>query len=565
MTIPTPTLSRAASATWSLTHTNPNTDNAPHMVNQRLWCRVLCVYVLILLLLSLMPTASHALPYLDPAILRRWAHDDAPLANGIARGTWTWGPYIHRAQEEVYLESPGGKRTVYYLDKARMEINDPRGNSRQDWYVTTGLLTRELVSGRMQMGNARYELHPPADIAVAGDSGTSLSETITYRDLLPVSSDNNFRNPPRTSASQTLTTTIQPGGKTASDPALGQWGVHLVAYDKTLGHNLADVFVNAMSPEKLRYIAGYPITDPYWAVIRVAGTPQWVLLQAFERRVLTFTPGNRPEWKVEWGNVGRHYAQWRYGAVEDGYEFDPNLSGVGQPQPLDKLVPNGVAALKQRQGSVGIAVVRLGSNDLFTYDGTRLFEMYSVAKLPIMLTLLNRVANDNRAPSTSEMQVIEQMMEQSDNGAASYLLTAVGGAAGVERFLHENGINHTMIVDDAWGASTTTAQDMAQLLAKLGTCTILNQSLCDYAVGVMTRVTPAQAWGVSAGVEPQTMVALKNGWYPDNDGWGINSVGIIAAPGKQYTIAVFTYPSPSMGYGISTIERVSTAIFAAIK
>jgi hypothetical protein len=39
-----------------------------------------------------------------------------------------------------------------------------------------------------------------------------------------------------------------------------------------------------------------------------------VLLQCFERRCLTYTPDNPEGWKVEAGNVGQHYYQWRYGS-----------------------------------------------------------------------------------------------------------------------------------------------------------------------------------------------------------------------------------------------------------
>ena len=37
------------------------------------------------------------------------------------------------------------------------------------------------------------------------------------------------------------------------------------------------------------------------------------LIQAFERRVLTYTPANPAAFQVEMGNVGRHYYLWRYG------------------------------------------------------------------------------------------------------------------------------------------------------------------------------------------------------------------------------------------------------------
>jgi hypothetical protein len=34
-------------------------------------------------------------------------------------------------------------------------------------------------------------------------------------------------------------------------------------------------------------------------------------VQIFERRVLTYNPANPSAWRVEMGNVGRHYLLWR--------------------------------------------------------------------------------------------------------------------------------------------------------------------------------------------------------------------------------------------------------------
>jgi hypothetical protein len=49
------------------------------------------------------------------------------------------------------------------------------------------------------------------------------------------------------------------------------------------------------------------VTEAYWAVVLVRGRPARALLQCFERRCLTYTPGNPPGFEVEAGNVGRHY------------------------------------------------------------------------------------------------------------------------------------------------------------------------------------------------------------------------------------------------------------------
>jgi hypothetical protein len=63
------------------------------------------------------------------------------------------------------------------------------------------------------------------------------------------------------------------------------------------------------------YATGYPITEAYWASVKVANTYRDVLMQCFERRCLTYTPNNPDGWKVEAGNVGQHYYQWRYGTT----------------------------------------------------------------------------------------------------------------------------------------------------------------------------------------------------------------------------------------------------------
>ena len=46
----------------------------------------------------------------------------------------------------------------------------------------------------------------------------------------------------------------------------------------------------------------------------VGGKLQPVMVQLFERRVLTYTASNPTGFQVEMGNIGQHYYQWRYGS-----------------------------------------------------------------------------------------------------------------------------------------------------------------------------------------------------------------------------------------------------------
>jgi hypothetical protein len=60
------------------------------------------------------------------------------------------------------------------------------------------------------------------------------------------------------------------------------------------------------------FSVGYPITEAYWTRVRIAGREHDVLVQLFQRRVLTFDPAAPSGWQVQMGNVGQHYYHWRY-------------------------------------------------------------------------------------------------------------------------------------------------------------------------------------------------------------------------------------------------------------
>jgi hypothetical protein len=55
------------------------------------------------------------------------------------------------------------------------------------------------------------------------------------------------------------------------------------------------------------------LAEPYWTRTRVEGIEKDVLVQPFERRLLTYTPDDPPGWHVEFGNVGRHYLACYFG------------------------------------------------------------------------------------------------------------------------------------------------------------------------------------------------------------------------------------------------------------
>src|SRR5581483_3166723 len=114
--------------------------------------------VLLASLWSNLPTRA-ATSFADPAFQVQWQATEASVAN-------FWGPLgsATDGMQEPYREATGGQRLVQYFDKARMELTDPRSGG-----VTNGLLTVELVSGRLQIGDDTFLASVPAEIPVAGD------------------------------------------------------------------------------------------------------------------------------------------------------------------------------------------------------------------------------------------------------------------------------------------------------------------------------------------------------------------------------------------------------------
>ncbi|MCM8748508.1 hypothetical protein NET02_05070 [Thermomicrobiaceae bacterium CFH 74404] len=275
------------------------------------------------------PARAQEHQFASVAFARRWESTDQPVALGLVVRTWFWGPSPSTpALRERYRESPGQARLVQYFDKGRMEITDPAGDPNDLWYVTGGLLTRELVSGRIQVGDNEFlDTGSGASIPIAGDPDNLFP---TYADLGRLIDQS---QPDRTG--EFATAMLSPEGSGAHLEAAGDPNAQLVQYvqylgplGQTVGYNIPRAFWDFMtqSGQAWRdgqlepaaplfdwvFVLGYPIADPFWAQVRLNGMPTWVLIQPFERRLLTYTPSNPPGWQVEMGNIGLHYYRWRY-------------------------------------------------------------------------------------------------------------------------------------------------------------------------------------------------------------------------------------------------------------
>ncbi len=259
--------------------------------------------------------------FADPSFEQVWKRNDQPVAAQRASRTWVWGPRGLMARSEGYLQAGSGLRQVQYFDKARMEVNNPGGDRNSRWFVTTGLLVIELITGKMQVGDNEFVQHAPADIPIAGDPDDPNAPT--YASFGGVSGQ--F---PGDRTGQPVKETINRAGEVGAYTGPDRPETRLARFVPESDHNVPRVFWDYLNAQGITYegeryregtlvdwvfTLGYPTSEAFWTRVRVGGVERDVLVQVFQRRVLTYSPDNPRGWQVEMGNVGRHYYLWRYG------------------------------------------------------------------------------------------------------------------------------------------------------------------------------------------------------------------------------------------------------------
>ena len=371
--------------------------------NRRLWLGV--VIALGLLILAALPATPLALPGeaqtsgittgpeftvsgmpIDEAIVDLWRESDGDVAGTTANRSWLWGPTALATTVE-YGANASNRREVVYYDKARLEINDP-GASSGGWYVSGGLLVTEMLSGDIPItADASARLDPPA-VPVAGD--IEGSDAPTYATLAAHASilgerlsDGAAVELAGSRVGAEITASLGTDGSIVDEAMTGS-GVSVGAYDDVTGHNIAAPFVDWTSrqPYPATWLIGRPLTEPLWVSTTILGAPKTVLLQAFERRVLTYTPDNADGWQVESGNAGLHYRLWRGLEQPEDPElvslaslepYGESLVAAGEANNLDPYMlvaislaaGNGNPVATAANGGSGILIVRPGAAESF--------------------------------------------------------------------------------------------------------------------------------------------------------------------------------------------------------
>lgn len=360
-----------------------------------------------------------------------WDRADGNVGEG--EQSWIWGPAIRSATHEPYADSPGGVRSVYYFDKARMEINNPDESWDSIWYATSGLLIREMMLGKIQIGDHRSIETAPAEIPVTGDLENN-PDSPTYATLgQHTTLDDQEQNRAGDRTGEPVDTLMHADGSLDTDftpPA----ETTVARYDDTLGHNVPGVFWDWMNSQSIgwTYLTGHPVTEAYWVNTLIDGEPRQVMVQAFERRLLTFNPANEETWQVEAGNAGLHYRAWRELSMPD----DEALHALAYEVPygeviVDAAVRNGIDPYML----AGVAEAASGFDPAASLTGNRIGLMGLPSQLaeqqgveyPLDPAYNSRAAADLLAMLQNETGDWEAAVRQyfdAENGTADAAITA---------------------------------------------------------------------------------------------------------------------------------------------
>jgi beta-lactamase class A len=223
--------------------------------------------------------------------------------------------------------------------------------------------------------------------------------------------------------------------------------------------------------------------------------------------------------------------------------------------------------LATRPGHASVAIYDAVTGRTVAVDDPSVpgFETASTVKLAIAVELLKRAGPTGQLTVT-ERREATAMIGVSDNAAASWLWSAVGGATAMDGLFRGLGMTSTVAgLSGLWGLTRTTAADQLALLRTVAYPNpVLSAAGRAVANNLLHGVIPSQRWGVPDSVPRGVSVEVKNGWLPRANGWVIDSIGHVHGAGRDYVIAAYTRNGPSMQSGIDTVAGLSALAWKAV-
>ncbi len=507
---------------------------------------------------------------------RAWDRTDRPVRAEYVARPFVWGPAaLTNVVQEPYVSEQGDLRQVQYFDKGRMEFTTVRDPEHfGSFSVASGAIVREMITGEIDLGGGATDSRGSAATSVAGDSeDTSGPLYSSFFNLL-------WSEPLPSGA--TITQTIARDGTTGDNPDLAKYNVtaaHLVDLPG-LRHQIAAPFWDYMNSsgviwengdvvegrlfEDPSQIIGLPLTEAYWARVLVDEVMRDVLIQPFERRILTFIPEWGPTWALSTANSGEHYLTWRYGVDY------ASLPAFNQPAPdaptppkppapsLDQLEADLRALEAQWNGDQAITVTDLNTGNVISINGDRTQYAACTIKIFIMMAIAQDIDAGKYTTADVQQYVLPAMGPSATWPARELLRIAGDGDIGkgvhrVNEIMEQLGAKKSILTHppgyygEEYGylqsrgevENLLTTDDLNAMLARIYFGDLLSPEMTAYVLWSMTIATPFLDGAFRSPLPPEAASYHKIGViYQPLNVW--NDAGIVTfnRGGEPYAYAV---------------------------
>ncbi|CAN5666303.1 hypothetical protein BH23CHL2_BH23CHL2_28600 [soil metagenome] len=495
---------------------------------------------------------------------RLWARTELPVIEGAASRSWIWGETA--ITPLVSEPNADNTRIVQYFDKGGMQFNpDPAIQIGNPAYVMASPLAYEMLPGQLASGDQ----WGPSGIGIAGDADDVSGPTYaTFTDL---------RDAPPPADGALLTEAVDRQGNRSHDDRLAQFGV-TAAYRVTLpglDHQIASPFwefIQSSGPvyEAARVLdepmfedqwamIGLPLTEAYWSRVKLNGEISDVLVQVFERRVLTYTPTMPDGWQVQIANTGRHYVDWRFGgSIPSNLMAEPESLPVPPPPDYAPLRAELVDLLANATGNNAVTVLDIQTGESISINGDRRQLAACTIKIPIMIAVARDISAGKYTAADVEHLVIPAM-GPSLTWHARELLRITGDGdvgAGVRR---ANAIMQSLRVENSilthspgyWGEehgygashgefeNWLTTDDLSRMLAGIWNGDGLTPTERNYVLWSLTLATPFLDAAFRAPLPAGTAAFHKIGvlYQPENV-WNDAGIVVLERHGQEYAYVV---------------------------
>jgi hypothetical protein len=205
---------------------------------------------------------------------------------------------------------------------------------------------------------------------------------------------------------------------------------------------------------------------------------------------------------------------------------------------------------RSRQGRVAFAVLDPDHRPRGLRRTMR-FPSASVTKAMLLVSVLRRAAA--KPLDENVRRQLRAMITVSDNDAASAVYARVR-ARGLQSVARAAGMNNFREVGH-WAGARITAADQARLFLRIDK--LVPRVHRRYARKLLSSIVRPQRWGIAPVARRKRLkIFFKGGWRN-----GVtHQVALLEHGGRRVALAVLTSGSPSMAYGVETIERIAARV-----